>query len=332
MRTLARAATRSLISAFRCARAGGVRVAAIGILGTRSATHQGNAISGDELTTAIVTNQLARNIDAAYATGEQAALTTQPATRSRLLGSLNTSLLPAVDAELFVAGTAARRRLRRPSTPTSSCSSGSGPPSVTCSARPTVTAAPAGALAAQLTAAYQPVSAHLDRLILKELDDANTDHAQASAAAAQATGMSLGFGVARPRDRPAVPVARVPAHPPEPRARPGPGGVRRYAAARERRGRDAPAPAAPPRAHAAGHRGRGAQPEQQRGPAGGGHAPAARLAAGRDPARCGAALVPGGAVGPDAPRERRAAALLSCSLCAPLPAPRRASRSRSAVR
>ena len=31
-------------------------------------------IAGDELTTAIVTNQLARDIDAAYATGEQAAL------------------------------------------------------------------------------------------------------------------------------------------------------------------------------------------------------------------------------------------------------------------
>ena len=39
-------------------------------------------------------------MDAAYATGEQAALATQPAARSRLLGSLYTSLLPAVDAEL----------------------------------------------------------------------------------------------------------------------------------------------------------------------------------------------------------------------------------------
>ena len=72
-----------------------------GILATRSATSLGNTISGDELTTAIVTNQVARDIDAAYATGEQAALTTQPAVRSRLLGSLNTSLLPAVGAELF---------------------------------------------------------------------------------------------------------------------------------------------------------------------------------------------------------------------------------------
>ena len=42
-------------------------MAAIGIAGTRSAASQGNAIAGDELTTAIVTGQLARDIDAAYA-------------------------------------------------------------------------------------------------------------------------------------------------------------------------------------------------------------------------------------------------------------------------
>ena len=44
-----------------------VAVAAIGILGIRSATQQGNVIAGGELTTAVVTGQLARDMDAAYA-------------------------------------------------------------------------------------------------------------------------------------------------------------------------------------------------------------------------------------------------------------------------
>ncbi len=58
-------------------------------------------IAGDELTTSIVTGQLGRNMDAAYTAGQQAVLATAPAERSRLLGSLYTSLLPAVDARLF---------------------------------------------------------------------------------------------------------------------------------------------------------------------------------------------------------------------------------------
>src|SRR5580693_5908665 len=101
MRTLARAATRSLVALCIALALVVVAVAAVGILNTRSAQDQGDAIADDELTTAIVTSQLARDIDAAYATGEQAALATQPAQRSRLLGSLYTSLLPAIDSELF---------------------------------------------------------------------------------------------------------------------------------------------------------------------------------------------------------------------------------------
>ena len=144
MQALARAATRSLMALFIVLVLVVIAVAAIGILSTEAAMHQGDAIAGDELTTAIATSQLGRNMDAAYAAGEQAALATQPATRSRLLGSLYTSLLPAVDARAVVAGTAARRRpagrARRPR----SCSSGSGPPSVTCSARPTSPLRPPG--------------------------------------------------------------------------------------------------------------------------------------------------------------------------------------------
>ena len=113
-----------------------VAVAAIGILGTRSAARQGNTIAGDELTTAVVTGQLARDMDAAYATGEAALRAADPATRSRLLGTLYTSLLPAVDAQLSRCSSCTPA-IRRPNTPTWRCSSGSGPPSVTCSARRT---------------------------------------------------------------------------------------------------------------------------------------------------------------------------------------------------
>ena len=101
MRTLARAATSSLVTLFVALALVVSGMAVGGILSTHSATNLGNAIAGDELTTAIVTNQLARDIDAAYATGERAALATQPAERSRLLGSLYTTLLPAAGAELF---------------------------------------------------------------------------------------------------------------------------------------------------------------------------------------------------------------------------------------
>ncbi len=194
MRTLARAATSSLVAlcvAFSVVVAG---VAAIGVVATRSAASQGNTIAGDELTTAIVTSQLARNIDAAYATGQEVLAATQPAQRARLLGSLYTSLLPAVDAQLFSleqlhvgdppAEHADLELFIRQWTAVRNLLS-----------LYDLHAQPAGALAAQLTAAYQLVSAHLDQLILKELGDASADHAQASASAADATGLLVGAAV-----------------------------------------------------------------------------------------------------------------------------------------
>ncbi len=172
-----------------------VAVAAIGILGIRSATYQGKVIAGGELDTAVVTGQLARDMDAAYATGEDAVRAADPATRSRLLGTLYTSLLPAADAqlfslaqlhtgdppaehadlELFIRQWTAARDLLSPAD---------------------LTAQPSAALAARLTAAYQPVSAHLDRLVLKELNDGRADHVAASAAAARFTRLILAMGAA----------------------------------------------------------------------------------------------------------------------------------------
>ena len=74
---------------------------------------------------------------------------------------------------------------------------------------PGLTAQPPAALAAlagQLTAAYQPVSAHLDRLILTQLSDANTDHAAASATADRTTDLIVGHGGRGHRDRLVLPV------------------------------------------------------------------------------------------------------------------------------
>ena len=191
MRTLAKAATRSLVALCITLVLAVVAVAVIGILSTRSAASLGNTIAGDELTTSIVTSQLARNIDAAYAAGQQAVLTTQPAQRSRLLRSLYTSLLPAVDEELFslqqlhagdppgehadielfVKQWTAVRDLLSPDELT-------GPPA-----------------AAQLTAAYQPVSAHLDQLFGTELDDAHADHTQAGASAVRVIALLIGVAL-----------------------------------------------------------------------------------------------------------------------------------------
>src|ERR1035438_5542082 len=88
MRTLAKAAIRSLVAlciglAFVVA-----CVAAIGIAGTRYATRLGDQIASDELVNSTATGQLARDMDAAYATGEAAFLVSGPTERSRLLGSL----------------------------------------------------------------------------------------------------------------------------------------------------------------------------------------------------------------------------------------------------
>ena len=201
MRTLARAAASSLVLLCIALALVAVVVAAIGIAGTRSAASQGNAIAVDELTIAIVTGELARDIDAAYAAGQAAVLTTDRAERARLLATLYTSLLPAVDARLFslerlhaadppaehadiavfIRQWTAVRDLLSPATL-------AGPDL----AGPDLAGRTSATVAGRLTAAYQPVSAHLDRLFRRELDDGQADHTAASAGAARATGLITG--------------------------------------------------------------------------------------------------------------------------------------------
>lgn len=196
MRTLARAAASSLVLLCVALALVAVAVAAIGIAGTRSAASQGNAIAGDELTTAIVTGELARDIDAAYAAGQAAVLTTDQAERARLLATLYTSLLPAVDARLF-----SLERLHAADPPAEHADIALfirqwtavrdllSPPAL---AGPDLAGETSATVASRLTAAYQPAGAHLDRLFRRELDDGQADHTEASAGAARATGLITG--------------------------------------------------------------------------------------------------------------------------------------------
>jgi diguanylate cyclase (GGDEF)-like protein len=195
VRALARAATSSLGFLWAGLAFVVVAVSVIGILGTGAATKLGNSIASDELTTSTATGQLARDMDTAYATGEEAFLASEPAEQARLLGLLYKSILPATDIQLsylerlhaddppaeradveqFVGQWITVRNLLSPAN---------------------VTGHPATALASRLTAAYQPLGAHLDRLFLREQHDGHGDQTQASADGARTTGFVVGAGVA----------------------------------------------------------------------------------------------------------------------------------------
>ena len=102
MRSLSQRATVALVClcVFFALAVTGVGV--VGIVGVRSATDTGKLIAGDEVVTFAATAQIARSMDAAYAVGEEALLTGNPARRSQLARELYTQLVPAVDGELSI--------------------------------------------------------------------------------------------------------------------------------------------------------------------------------------------------------------------------------------
>jgi diguanylate cyclase (GGDEF)-like protein len=171
-----------------------VCVAAIGIVGTRSATRLGSETASDELTTSTATGQLARTMDTAYATGEAAFLAPGPAGRSRLLGFLYSSRLPATDAQLYSV-----ERLHASDSPAERAGIEQLVrqwAAVRDVLSPTSVAAhPDATLAARLTTAYQPVSAHLDRLLRIELRDGQRDRVVAAANQAWTLGFIVGAAV-----------------------------------------------------------------------------------------------------------------------------------------
>jgi diguanylate cyclase (GGDEF)-like protein len=195
VKVLARAAISSLAALGIGLVAVVVVLATIGITGTRASERLGNSIVSDELTTSAATGQLARDMDSVYATGEDAFLASGPARQSQLFGALYTHLLPVADIQLaylerlhagdprheyasleqFVSQWIIVRNLLSP---------------VNVPHHPAVT------LASRLTAAYQPVGAALDRLIMTEQLNGHIDQVDADANAARATGLVLAAAVA----------------------------------------------------------------------------------------------------------------------------------------
>jgi diguanylate cyclase (GGDEF)-like protein len=194
VRTLAKAATSALGALCLGLALVVIAIAAIGIVGTRASTRLGNNTANDELTSSTATGELARDMDTAYATGEETFLAAGQAQRSRLLGSLYTSILPAADAqlsylerlhandpraeytdfELFVRQWITVRDLLSPT---------DIPPHQDAT------------LAAQLTAAYQPVGAQLDRLFRIEQQGGHGDQLDASANEVRTTFIIVGAAV-----------------------------------------------------------------------------------------------------------------------------------------
>jgi diguanylate cyclase (GGDEF)-like protein len=172
-----------------------VAVAAIGILGTHTLTNLGNSIASDELTTSTTTGQLARDMDAAYATGEEAFLASGAARQSQLLSLLYTSLLPAADTQLSYL-----ERLHAGDPPAEHADlerfAGQWTTVRDLLSPVNTTALPDPALAARLAAAYQPVGANLDRLFLKEQHDGRSDEVEASANEVRTIGFICGAAVA----------------------------------------------------------------------------------------------------------------------------------------
>jgi diguanylate cyclase (GGDEF)-like protein len=194
VRTLARVAISSLIALGVGLALVVAAVAATGILGINSSATLGKEISGDELTTSTVTADLARDMDRAYAAGQGAFLAPGQAQRSRLLGLLYARILPATDVQLSAleklhagdppAEQAGIRRFVRQWTAVRDLLSPTN-----------VAARPAASLAAQLRAAYVPVSAQLDRLIQVEQIDGQADQVKADTNARRTTWLVAGVAV-----------------------------------------------------------------------------------------------------------------------------------------
>jgi diguanylate cyclase (GGDEF)-like protein len=195
VRNLARVATSSLVALCVGLSIVVVAVAAIGILGARWSTLLGKQIASNELATSTATGELARNMDTAYVTGEEAFLTANPATRSHLLGWLYTTLLPATDAEVTnlvrlhaTDPPAARADIERFVRQWTAVRDELSPTSVATH--------PATALAAGLSADYLPLGAHLDRLFMIEQAEGQSDQLRQSANADRMIWIVVGVAVA----------------------------------------------------------------------------------------------------------------------------------------
>ncbi|MGD0703969.1 MAG: GGDEF domain-containing protein [Trebonia sp.] len=194
MPSLARVATRSIATLCVALAVAVIAVAAIGIFGANSSTTLGKEISSGELTTSTATGELARDMDTAYAAGEEAFLTGNPALRSQLLGWLYTTMLPATDAEL---STFEQLHAADPAAEHANIERFVGQwMTVRSVLSPTSVAThPRAALAADLAADYQPVGAQLDRLFLREQAIGHSDQVRASSNAVRTAALVIAIAL-----------------------------------------------------------------------------------------------------------------------------------------
>ena len=186
MRTLARAAISSLAALCTGLSLVVVAVTAIGLLGANSISSLGTDVTRDELATETSTSQLSRDIDTAYADGEQAFLASATAQRARLLDEVDTSILPATDAELTMVE---QLHVHDPAVERADINLFVRQWDVVRDilSAADVTPQPSAGLAPRLVSAYQPVSAHLDRLVAREQQDALATESTSSASAERTT-------------------------------------------------------------------------------------------------------------------------------------------------
>jgi diguanylate cyclase (GGDEF)-like protein len=161
-------------------------IGAVGIVAVTSATHTGNSITQDELATATATAQFGQQIDAVYASGQALALTSDLGQRARIANALYSQQLPATDSALSALqrihaddAQVERAGISELGTQWSAFRNLLNPTA-------TLTATPDAALAAQLSAAYQPLADHVGTLIGRENTDGRDDQAQASASSERA--------------------------------------------------------------------------------------------------------------------------------------------------
>jgi diguanylate cyclase (GGDEF)-like protein len=169
----------------------------IGIAGVNSATRGGNSIAGDELTTSTTTAQLIHSMDAVYVAGEEALGSSSPVIRLAMTTSLYSSLLPTVDAQLetlerlhALDTTAEFKDIQLFARQWKTVRNLLSPSSTLGGVRTTTPA--------ELATAFQPLSAHFNRLILTEQSDGSRDLASASSSGDRATDLlagAVGFAV-----------------------------------------------------------------------------------------------------------------------------------------
>jgi diguanylate cyclase (GGDEF)-like protein len=192
--TLAKVATRSIATLCVALSVAVIAVAAIGIFGANSSTTLGKEIASDELTTSTATGVLARDMDTAYATGEEAFLTNSQALRAQLLGWLYTTLLPDTDAQM-----AAFERLHAADPPAEHADVerfvGQWMTVRSLLSPTNVATHPRAALAADLATDYAPVGAQLDRLFLEEQAIGHSDQVRASSDAVQTAALVIAIAL-----------------------------------------------------------------------------------------------------------------------------------------